>query len=207
MFYHICGDYVYREENFVVLDCGGVGYKLTVSQTTLDAIGMPGASKGKVKLLTYYKVSEDDVELFGFAEKDELDAFRLLIAVSGVGPKAAMSILSLLSPAKLALAVSSEDVKAISRANGIGPKTAARVVLELKDKMGGFSLAGAATALPGVAMPAQPAPSGGKLGEATDALTALGYSRAEVADVLRRLDTSKMTVEQIIMNSLKYFSK
>ena len=207
MFYHIAGEYVHSEENFVVIDCGGVGYKLTVSRNTAEALGMPSADK-RVKLFTSLQVREDGVELFGFHSEEELDAFRLLISVSGVGPKAALAILSLLSPDKLALAVASEDVKAISRANGVGPKTAARVVLELRDKFKGFALTGNA-----VRSGAQPGfggntpVGGGKMGEALEALTVLGYGRAEVTDALRRIDTASLSVEQIITAALKYFAK
>ncbi len=208
MFYHIAGEYVHSEENFVVIDCGGVGYKLTVSRNTAEALGMPSADK-RVKLFTSLQVREDDVELFGFHSEEELDAFRLLISVSGVGPKAALAILSLLSPDKLALAIASEDIKAISRANGVGPKTAARVVLELRDKFKGFSVAANAPVRSG----AQPGfggntpVGGGKLGEALEALTVLGYGRAEVTDALRHIDTGSLSVEQIITAALKYFSK
>lgn len=204
MFYHIAGKFVHKEETFAVIDCGGVGYRLTVSQNTADALGYADGER-TVKLFTYLQVREDDLELFGFYTEDELASFRLLISVSGVGPKAAMSILSLLSPEKLALAVASEDTKAISRASGVGAKTAARVVLELRDKFKGLAPVGTSTTagLTGAAT----APSGGKLGEALEALTVLGYGRAEVTDVLRRIDTSAMTVEQIITAALKYFSK
>ena len=129
MFYHIAGKFVHKEENFAVIDCGGVGYRLTVSMNTADALGYADGER-TVKLYTYLQVREDDVELFGFYTEDELAAFRLLISVSGVGPKAAMSILSLLTPEKLALAGAAEDIKAISRANGVGAKTAARVLGE-----------------------------------------------------------------------------
>ena len=207
MFYHIAGEYVHSEENFVVIDCGGVGYKLTVSRNTAEALGMPSADK-RVKLFTSLQVREDGVELFGFHSEEELDAFRLLISVSGVGPKAALAILSLLSPDKLALAVASEDVKAISRANGVGPKTAARVVLELRDKFKGFAVTASAVrsgAQPGFGGSAPV--GGGKMGEALEALTVLGYGRAEVTDALRRIDTASLSVEQIITAALKYFAK
>lgn len=204
MFYHIAGKFVHKEENFAVIDCGGVGYRLTVSMNTADALGYADGER-TVKLFTYLQVREDDLELFGFYTEDELAAFRLLIAVSGVGPKAAMSILSLLTPKKLALAVAAEDIKAISRANGVGAKTAARVVLELKDKFKGVSPIGGAAAAPSAG--GATAPSGGKLGEALEALTVLGYGRAEVTEALRKLDTTALSVEQIITAALKYFSK
>lgn len=204
MFYHIAGEYVHAEESFVVIDCGGVGYRLTVSRNTAEALGYPKGGE-RVKLYTYLQVREDGVELFGFYTEDELAAFRLLISVSGVGPKAAMAILSLLTPEKLALAVASEDIKAISRASGVGPKTAARVVLELRDKFKGISPVGTAGVSSLSTAPATP--SGGKLGEALEALTVLGYGRAEVTEALRRMDTANLSVEQIITAALKYFAK
>ena len=205
MFYHIAGKFVHKEENFAVIDCGGVGYRLTVSMNTADALGYADGER-TVKLYTYLQVREDDVELFGFYTEDELAAFRLLISVSGVGPKAAMSILSLLTPEKLALAVAAEDIKAISRANGVGAKTAARVVLELKDKFKGISPVSNTTTISSTGAAAT-APSSGKLGEALEALTVLGYGRAEVTEALRKLDTTSLSVEQIITAALKHFAK
>jgi Holliday junction DNA helicase RuvA len=205
MFYHIAGKFVHKEENFAVIDCAGVGYRLTVSMNTADALGYADGER-TVKLYTYLQVREDDIELFGFYTEDELAAFRLLISVSGVGPKAAMSILSLLTPEKLALAVASEDIKAISRANGVGAKTAARVVLELKDKFKGLSSVSPLSVAPSAGVGAA-APSGGKLGEALEALTVLGYGRAEVTEALRKLDTTSLSVEQIITAALKHFAK
>lgn len=205
MFYHIAGDYVYREENFAVVDCGGVGYRLTVSGNTSDALGNPLPDGGKrVKLYTYLAVREDGVELFGFYTEEELAAFRLLISVSGVGPKAALSILSMMTPDGLAAAVCNEDARAIARANGIGPKTAARVVLELHDKFGGFAPSRPISA-PSAAYNA--APSGGRTAEATEALATLGYSRPQIAEAMRHIDVSSLSVEDIITSALKYFSK
>ena len=119
--------------SFIVIECGGVGYKLTVTANTLTSLPTPvftpsgDVAEGEaVKVYTYMSVKEDAVELFGFASKDELEAFKLLISVSGVGPKAATSILSLLTPKKLAFTIASEDTKTISRAPGVGAKTAAR---------------------------------------------------------------------------------
>ena len=138
MFYYISGKLAHLESGFAVVEAnGGVGYKLSITGTTYDS--MPPrhtvSEPPAVKLFTYMSVREDGIELFGFATESELSAFKMLLSVSGVGPKAAISILSFLTPEKLALAVCSEDTKTISRANGVGAKTAARIVLELKDKM------------------------------------------------------------------------
>lgn len=205
MFYHVHGKLVLCEANTAVVDCGGVGYQLTVSLSTATALS--GKIGENVLLFTHLQVREDGVELFGFGSKEELSCFRLLISVSGVGPKAAMAILSQLSPDKLAYAICTEDVKAISRANGVGGKTAARVVLELKDKISKDQLTG----LPS-AMDTAPAAAGstaapsGKLGEAADALSVLGYTRAEITDALRGIDPQGKSVEQIITSALARFA-
>ena len=207
MFYYINGLLTHLESNTAVLDVGGVGYKLTVSGTTYDA--MPPRSHSNpptVKLFTYLAIREDDMELFGFATQTELATFKMLISVSGVGPKAAMSILSFLTPEKFALAVCTDDKKTISKANGIGPKTAARIVLELKDKL----LKESGGELPAVSTPAAAASAGGnrgKLSEAVDALVVLGYSRAEAMNALKDVDTATLELEEIIRVSLKKLMK
>ena len=204
MFYYLCGKLALLKNDLAVIDVGGVGYKLTISGTTYEA--MPANRSVKepptIKLFTYLAVREDGIELFGFATETELATFKLLITVSGVGPKAAMAILSHLTPEKFALAVCTDDKKAISKANGIGPKTAARVILELKDKLmkeaGGSDFA---TALPIAG--ATPAVKSGKLAEATDALMVLGYSRAEAMAAMKDMDIANMELEEIIRLSLK----
>jgi Holliday junction DNA helicase RuvA len=151
-------------------------------------------------------VREDAFELFGFYTEAELDTFKLLIGVSGVGPKAAMAILSVMTPEKLALAVSTEDAKSIARANGVGGKTAARVVLELRDKFKGLSFSGA-EGIAAPLTPATPALKGGAMSEAAEALSMLGYKQSEILDILRRVDTAGKTAEEIITAALKLFSK
>ena len=199
MFYYISGTLAHKSMGFAVIDAGGVGYRMTVSQNTYDKLPLAGNA---AKLFTYLAVREDGIELFGFYDETELSSFQMLITVSGVGPKAAMSILSLLTPEKFALAVCTEDTKAISKANGVGPKTAARIVLELKDKLikehgNDFS------AVPEVATSAKGAPARGKLTEALDALMVLGYQRAEATAVLKSLPIEQMTLEEIIRQALK----
>ena len=132
MFYYLSGTLALAAPGLAVVDVGGVGYKLTISENTYAALprrGLTDAAAPGVKLYTYMAVREDDIELFGFASEAELSSFRMLLGVSGVGPKAAMAILSILTPEKFALAVCMEDRKAIAKASGIGPKTAARIVL------------------------------------------------------------------------------
>ncbi len=204
MFHHIRGELVLREPSSVVLDCNGVGYALTVSLNTGDALS---GSLGKtVQLYTYLQVKEDGVELFGFCTAEELSCFRLLIGVSGVGPKAAMAVLSIFTPEKFAFTVCSEDVKALSKAPGVGAKTAARIVLELHDKLAKEAVKNMPSGTSSLATPSIKTDSG-KLSEATDALTVLGYNRGEILDILRKLDTSSMSLEEIITAALKQFAK
>ena len=205
MFYYISGNLACLTQDYAVVDAGGVGYKLTVSQTTAEALPRPVDGTRKVKLYTYLSVKEDGVDLYGFADESELYSFKLLLSVSGVGPKAAMSILSLLSPEKFALAVCTEDRKTISKANGIGPKTAARIILELKDKLAKSSPELSYDA-GGIASPAVRSASG-KLAEAQDALSVLGYSRAEALNALKDIDTSSMELEEILRAALKKMAK
>ena len=210
MFYYISGKLAHLESGVAVVDAGGVGYKLTISGTTYDAMPPNRSVKEPptVLLYTYMAVREDGVELFGFANETELASFKLLISVSGVGPKAAMSILSLLTPEKFALAVCTEDKKTIAKANGIGPKTAARIILELKDKlMKEHSASDFSASAELSATTAMGAGGRGKLSEATDALIVLGYTKAEALNVLKDLNTDGMELEEIIRTSLKKLMK
>ena len=201
MFYYLYGTLAHREAGVAVIDCGGVGYKLTVSQNTLAELDKNASRTDKAKLFTYMAVREDDVELFGFYAEEELATFKLLLTVSGVGPKAAMAILSAFTPEGLARAVATEDTKAISRANGIGAKTAARIVLELKDKL---AYSGETTEK--VAMPATVSKAkSSALTEAAEALAALGYGRAEINSVLSKMDTSGKATGDIVRLALAQF--
>lgn len=203
MFYYVDGVLVLCEAGTAVIDCGGVGYQLTVSMTTAEQIS--GKLGEKTRLYTHLQVREDGIELFGFAGREELSAFRLLTSVSGVGPKAAMAILSQLSPDRFAYAVATEDTRALSRAPGVGAKTAARIVLELKDKLSKDQLTGSISAMDD--KKAAPTPATGRLGEAADALAVLGYSRAEINEVLRSINTTDLTLEQMITAALRRFSE
>ena len=204
MFHYIKGTLALLLSDTAVLDVGGVGYKLTISGTTYDAMPPNRSTKEPptVLLYTYMAVREDGIELYGFATEAELASFRLLISVSGVGPKAAMAILSLLTPEKFALAVCTDDKKTISKANGIGPKTAARIILELKDKL---MKEHAGEDLSAVSAPSPVSVGGarGRLAEATDALMVLGYSRTEALAALKDIETDKIELEEIIRLCLK----
>ncbi len=192
MIYHVYGTLEVCEPSFCVIDCQGVGYKLTVSDNTYSPILTK--INEKIKLYTYLQVREDGVELFGFNTNDELTSFKLLITVSGVGPKAAMAILSLLTPDKLSMAITSEDTKTIAKASGVGAKTAARVVLELKDKIVKQVFASSPD------MQSVASVNVGKssnLSEALDALVVLGYTRADAQRALAGIDP-KLDVIKII---------
>ena len=203
MFYYISGKLAHLDPAFAVIDAGGVGYKLTISGTTHASMPhhLTTQEAPTVKLYTYMAVREDGIELFGFMSEDELSSFKLLISVSGVGPKAAISILSELTPAKLAIAICSDDKKAISRANGIGPKSAARIVLELKDKLKGQSFIDTEGTITAEELSIS-TPSGKKK-DAEDALTVLGYSRSEAAAALKTINTESLEVDEIIRQALK----
>ena len=206
MLYHVKGELMLSENGLAVVDCGGVGYALTVSTGTSEMLSPKLGDE--VLLFTHLQVREDGVELYGFGSREELSAFRLLITVSGVGPKAAISILSTMSPDRFAYAVCTEDAKALSRAPGIGAKTAARIVLELKDKISKDQMSGDLSSLKDT--PTARAPIGavsGKVKEAEDALSVLGYSRAEIASVLREVDTASLSLEDIIKAALRRFSE
>lgn len=195
MIYHVNGALELCEPAFCVIDCGGVGYKLSISENTYGSI--VGHVGEKMKLLTYLQVREDDVELYGFKTNDELSAFKLLITVSGVGPKAAISILSLMTPDRLASAICTEDSKAISKASGVGPKTAARVVLELKDKMAKQVFAANTNIGGAVSAPVSNIGASSNLSEALDALMVLGYNRSDAQRALMGIDPN-LDVTKII---------
>lgn len=200
MIYSLNGELIELDAlgSFAVIECAGVGYKVTVTSGTLARLPAPTDKPQKIRLFTHMQVREDGVDLFGFYTKEELSMFRMLISVSGVGPKAGISILSLLSPAKLAIAIQNEDAKAISKAPGVGAKTAARVILELKSKIAkelpSLSL-GRSETIPAAAA----GEGGGKLSDAQDALLVLGYTRAEVTAALKKVNPNAPLEDMIRM--------
>lgn len=204
MFYYLNGELALRDINTCVIDCGGVGYKLTVSMITSESL----ASKlgQKVKLYTYLAVREDGVEMFGFGSNEERHAFNLLTGVSGVGPKAAMSILSVMTPDRLAMAVCTEDIKGISKAPNIGAKTAARIVLELKDKIAKEMPTASSSAKDIGSVGNVAHLSTGNLAEATEALIVLGYDRSSVIKALGGIDPT-LDVGMIIKAALKKLAR
>jgi len=201
MFYYLDGTVAEILPNLAVMDCGGVGYACKTTNNTLAKL-----KKGqRAKLYTHLNVGEGVFELYGFAAQNELNSFRLLIGVSGVGPKAALAILSVGTPETLAMAIVTGDEKSLTAAPGIGKKIAQRIILELKDKMaketaGGLDFSGGKGA-------AAPALFSNKAAEAAQALAVLGYSSAEVGQALKGVDVEGLPLEEIIRQSLKKMVK
>ena len=199
MFYYVEGTVAEILPYLAVIDCGGVGYACKTTNNTLAAL-----KKGqKGKLYTYLNVGEDIFDLYGFATQNELSSFKMLLSVSGVGPKAALAILSVGTPESLAMAIVTGDEKTLTMAPGIGKRIAQRIILELKDKI--------AKEQPTFTVPAGSASVSAvftdKAGEAAAALAVLGYSAQEAAAAMKGLDTANLSLEEIIRQSLKRMVK
>ena len=201
MFYYLNGTVAKVEPYLAVVDCGGVGYSCRTTNHTISKLNIGKAAK----LYTHLYVREDIFELYGFASESELGCFRMLIGVSGVGPKAALAILSANSPEGLAMAIVSGNEKALTSAPGIGKKIAQRIILELKDKLakgqlstvgGGEAFAGGVTIIPE-----------NKASEASAALAVLGYSQSEIAVALKGIDLEGLSLENVIKQALKKMVK
>ena len=202
MFYYLEGTVAEIGPYLAVIDCGGVGYACKTTNTTLSRL-----KKGqRGKLYTYLHVGEGIFDLYGFATQNELSSFKMLIAVSGVGPKAALSILSSGTPESLAMAIVTEDEKALTATPGIGKKIAQRIILELKDKLAKESAATGLDFSGGKGAPAAPL-FASKATEAAQALAVLGYSSAEVSAALKGVDVEHLPLEEIIRQSLKKMVK
>ncbi|MCD7843697.1 MAG: Holliday junction branch migration protein RuvA [Clostridiales bacterium] len=197
MFYYLSGTVAHIAPFLAVIDCGGVGYACKTTNYTLGTI-----QKGEqTKLFTYLSVKEDAVDLYGFSTQEELNLFQLLISVSGVGPKAALSILSSSTPSNLALSIITGDVKTLTAAQGVGKKIAQRIVLELKDKLAkeqgvSFENTSPLPSASGTIIPED------KAGEAGAALAVLGYSQSEINKVLKGIDMASLTLEEVIKQAL-----
>ncbi|MCI6256036.1 MAG: Holliday junction branch migration protein RuvA [Clostridiales bacterium] len=196
MFYYVSGTVAHVEPYLAVIDCGGVGYACRTTNQTLSRLTV--GQKGK--LFTHLYVREELFELYGFATEDELNCFRLLIGVSGVGPKAALSILSATTPEGLAMSIITGDEKALTVAQGIGKKIAQRIILELKDKLAKGQIAAKGESYGGTGVTVIPQ---NKSSEASAALAVLGYSPAEVAQALKGIDMENLELEQIVKQALK----
>ncbi|MBP1578281.1 MAG: Holliday junction branch migration protein RuvA [Oscillospiraceae bacterium] len=199
MIYSLRGKLIMAQPGVIVVECGGVGYKCAVSLTTLSMLPNKGS---EVFIYTYMNVREDAVDLFGFADERELDAFKLLTSVNGVGPKAGLALLSDFTFDKLALAIASGDSKALTKTAGIGNKIAQRIVLELKDKLGGISTGNDDV----IAKVTEAVANRGNISEAIAALCSLGYGQSEAAAVLAGCDESS-SVEELIKFGLKKLAK
>lgn len=194
MFYSLTGKLIHTEAYLAVVECGGVGYRCMTSLTTLSCLPPAGE---RVTLYTHLNVREDALDLFGFYSMNELDAFKKLIGVSGVGPKSALAILSDMTPDRLALCIASGDAKSLTRAPGVGVKLAQRLILELKDKISKAELAsgvGEATVQIGA--------DGSGMNEAAAALCTLGYSQSQAAEALAGL-AADLPVDELIRQALK----
>ena len=196
MFYYLNGTISVLVAGLAVVDCAGVGYACHCSSYTQSQLRV-----GEVRrLYTHVNVKEDAFDIYGFSGREELRLFELLTAVTGVGPASALAILSVLSPDQLTLAILTGDEKAITRAKGIGAKIAKRIILELKDKIGGeldFSAGG------GEGASALPLQEGSKVALATAALSELGYSQTEAAAALKGADAEQMGVEELVRYGLR----
>ena len=201
MFYYLSGTVAEIDANLAVIDCGGVGYACATTNYTLSQL-----KKGEsAKLFTYMNINtnakDDVVELFGFASQSELKSFKMLINVNGVGPRAALSILSSTTPANLAMSIVMEDEKALMAAPGIGKKIAQRIILELKDKLAREQGSVGFTDVQGAGVPV--ARPNNKASEAAAALQVLGYGSQEISAALRGVDMEKLSLEEIIRQALK----
>ena len=203
MFYFVEGKKEFASNGIAVINCGGVGFQLFVSDRT---IGKISAEKGDtVRLYTYLNVREDALELFGFYAPEEQQFFKLLIGVSGVGPRAAISVLSTLSPEQLALCIIGGDAKSIAASPGVGVKTAQKIILELKDKVGKDSVSPAEVKeLFAAAAPV----TSGRVDEAVSALVVLGYTKADAMSALAALpNKEQLSVEALIKQALKQMGR
>ena len=197
MIYCLTGKIVKKSMSAVVLSCGGVGYYAQCPASVAGAL--PGVGK-EATLYTVMSVTENDVSLYGFATEEQQDCFEMLTAVSGVGPKVGLAILSVMEPQRVALAISAGDHKAFKAANGVGPKLAQRIVLELKDKVAKGFVDG--ISLEDVAGAASGEPATQSASQAIAALVSLGYSQSEAALAISKIDAT-LPVEEIIKLALR----
>ena len=200
MFYYLRGTLALNENNTVVVDCGGVGYQLAVSAMTAARLERVGVGEA-VTVYTYMAFRQEAVELFGFYDRQELESFKTLIGVNGVGPKAALAILSTLTPEQFAMAVMSGDTRAITRAPGVGPKLAGRIALELKDKVDATLVSGD---MADIVVAVEPQSDNAE--EAVKALLVLGYSRGQAKSAVAQTDASA-PVEEIVRAALRLLMK
>ena len=193
MISYIKGALVHRGESYIIVETGGIGYQIFVSAAMLSKL--PELNK-EIKVFTFMSVKEDGISLYGFSSMEEQEMFLKLLTVGGVGPKGALGFLSQLTPQELIIAILSSDVKTLSKAPGVGRKTAQRVILELKDKCSTEDAVGISVEEDGAAV-------GDEKFEAIEAMTALGYSRSEAAKAVRQVAAEGMTTEELLKAALK----
>ena len=199
MLYSVKGELIHLEPRVAVISCGGVGFRCQITMNTARQLPSVGS---EAMLYTMMNVREDAIELFGFAAQEELASFKQLTAISGVGPKVGLSILSELSPERVALAVAAGDYKALTKAAGVGPKLAQRIVLELKDKVQALTSSAGGFEMPtgGIVSAA------GNAAQAVDALAVLGFTAGEASAAVGKLDSS-LPVETLVREALKMLAR
>lgn len=189
MYYYIEGTVAHKGIDFIVIDAGGVGYRINTTDSVISKL----SAGEKKKIYTYLNVREDALDLYGFLSEEELNLFKLLISVSGIGPKVGLGVLSSISPSEFALAVVTGNIKAITKAPGVGPKVAQRIILELKDKMKKAEIA---------EMPQDYGAFTDSSDEAVSALMVLGYTQGEAKNVLSKVEGG-LSVEETVKRALK----
>ncbi len=197
MLAYIKGKLEYRHNDYIVVEAGGIGYKILTAMSTIENSGSAG---DEIKVYTHLYVREDIMSLYGFLTKEELGMFELLIGVTGVGPKVAVSVISSLAPSKFSLAVITDDVKSLTKAQGIGNKTAQRIILELKDKINKEQLVSVGKVR---AEELSVDRESSRISEAVSALMVLGYTPLEANKAVSSVFSEDMDLEAIIKNALK----
>ena len=197
MFAYIKGSLEVKSINYVVVENGGIGYKIYMSAKSIGTIGNIG---DQVKVHIHYHVREDDISLYGFNSEEELRMFEILINVSGVGVKSALTMLSDITPSSFALAVINDDVTRLTKVPGVGKKTAQRLILELKDKLKSEDIAGEEIEV-------EEKKNNNINNDAVVALQVLGYSKKEAEIVLEKVDTKDLSIEETIKQALKYLGR
>ena len=205
MLAYIKGELVQKQIGYIVIDVSGLGYKVYMSENAIEEIGNIGE---QIKVHTYYKVSEDDISIFGFKTQEELRLFELLISVSGIGAKTAIAMLGCIEPSQFAIAVISNDIETLRKIPGVGPKSAQRIVLELKDKLKKEQQISELTnaTLEQRNNVKKFIVADNKVQEATDALQVLGYTRKDIENILEKIDLKDLSVEEIIKKALRELS-
>lgn len=200
MYAYIKGSLEVKTRGYIVVETNGVGYKIFMSETAIDKLGDIGEV---VKIHTYMKVREDDISLYGFNTNEELRMFELLISVSGIGAKSAITILSNISPSSFIYCIVADDVDKLKKLPGIGAKTAQRMILELKDKIKAESTIGEES----VTEIKKEIKNNDNILEATSALQVLGYSRKEIESAFEKIESNELSVEELIKKALVQLSK